>query len=311
MKGPLRLLIHPIFFLRSISAYNLGNLLRDDPSPRGLLYLIGTFVPIMGLWQIKLFYDARYYVGDDLFHEWYEMAVLLSLATAVFHISTTSDLSHPSTSVDAFAYCLSIVAGYTLAIGRWIEIMVAHRRNKPGLYPEAYLASRREIVWILSMWIVFLATAVYAGIRYYGYDNSNYHESASGYYDGGASENATTGHNETSSPGESAHREVAETVDGSSAYSIAAFAADPDDVPIWMLLGGYLFSSVVLDAYRVWLRFEPRELTRMYTVPMNIDYCIHRYGYVQETETAFSSASSYSVPSPFFPHVLVNGRCFS
>jgi hypothetical protein len=54
---------------------NLGNLLREDPTPRGLLYLCGCFLPLMNLWMFKMYFDARYLIqgGNDVFHQCFDM----------------------------------------------------------------------------------------------------------------------------------------------------------------------------------------------------------------------------------------------
>jgi low temperature requirement protein LtrA len=84
------------------AAYNLGNVLREDPTPRGFLYLIAMFLPIMNLWHLKVYYDSRFYLNDDVFHRLYEVLVLVSLASACRSIrpySISNDLKH---NIDLF-----------------------------------------------------------------------------------------------------------------------------------------------------------------------------------------------------------------
>ena len=44
-------------------AYNLGNVLREDPTNQGFLYFCACFLPLIGLWQLKLFWDSRFVNG--------------------------------------------------------------------------------------------------------------------------------------------------------------------------------------------------------------------------------------------------------
>lgn len=39
------------------SAYNLGNIIRYEPTSRGLFYFVGLFSPIMFVWTSKMSYQ--------------------------------------------------------------------------------------------------------------------------------------------------------------------------------------------------------------------------------------------------------------
>ena len=53
-----------MYFMYSTNrAYNLGTMLRYDPTSRGLFYFVACFFPIQQLWQYKMYYDARFYTG--------------------------------------------------------------------------------------------------------------------------------------------------------------------------------------------------------------------------------------------------------
>jgi hypothetical protein len=138
-----------IFCVSWYRAYNLGNQLKADPSPRGLLYLVGAFLPIIGLWLQKLVYDARFYVGDDLSHRFYEVAVFLAIASSILHIRPVSELSHAAETPEMFAFSLSLAVGYFLASGRFVEIFVCQRLGCKGLYPEASAAAVHQLTTYL------------------------------------------------------------------------------------------------------------------------------------------------------------------
>lgn len=104
-------------------AYNLGVLLREDPTWTGLLYLSALFLPLMNVWALKTYYDARFYVSSDYFHRFYEISMILILATAVLHIRPIDKMANVLQHNDLFIYSLMIVLSMVLAMGRGLEIM--------------------------------------------------------------------------------------------------------------------------------------------------------------------------------------------
>jgi hypothetical protein len=106
-------------------AYNLGNVLREDPTKRGLLYLLGCFLPLLNLWHLKMYYDSRYYAGDDVWHRLYEIFTIAAIGTAVVHIRPVALLENPENNVDMFAFCSGLVVANILAAGRLFEVMVS------------------------------------------------------------------------------------------------------------------------------------------------------------------------------------------
>ena len=128
------------------AAYNLGTILKEDPTSRGLLYVVACFVPIMMLWSFKLLYDSRFYVKDDMFHRFYEVAVLLALATAVLHIRPVAIMANPKQEMDSFIFALALVVAYALAMGRYVEIMLCNLwiRQRTGGGDENDIAEERD-----------------------------------------------------------------------------------------------------------------------------------------------------------------------
>lgn len=50
----------------------VSNILVEDPSAKGLLYFLATFLPVMQIWQDKSTYDARFVV-----RRWYRIVLRL------------------------------------------------------------------------------------------------------------------------------------------------------------------------------------------------------------------------------------------
>jgi hypothetical protein len=267
------------------AAYNLGNLLRQAYAAIGLLYAAGLFFPIQNLWAYKMMYDSRYYFADDVWHRGYELAVLMALATAVSNIRSVDILAHAADSIDLFLYALAITIGYALAMGRLIEICACYQwsqssrarsnptkqgnndnseENDNGLYPEAYVACRRDLLGMCGTMVFLVAATIYTGVLYFG--NSDRHSKSDPEYAENIPTNAT------------------ETADDSHRFRWMAESAEheenqekEDHLAIWLLLSAIFINLVwwVVVAVSLTHRSVDRKTI---TVPMNVDYIIHRYG---------------------------------
>ncbi|GKY93844.1 hypothetical protein MPSEU_000351300 [Mayamaea pseudoterrestris] len=248
------------------AAYNLGHLLKADPAPRGLLYLIGCFLPIMGLWATKMLYDCRFFVGNDLWHRLLEICKLVCLATAVWSIRDVAIMSHPSDYPDMFHYCAGVTGALVVVQIRFWEIIVCQLLNKKGLFPEAFYVARRDLIWTGVQLAFYFAATVYAGSMYFGNgaDSSDYEGAASHATNSNATLDAST---------DDHHRSLASEILSTSASAI-------DDTPIILcivgtMLGQVLFSFIVGVFLSPQIRKIPIESI---TVPMHVEYAIHRYG---------------------------------
>jgi hypothetical protein len=217
------------------SAYNLGHLLRGDPTPRGLLYVVGCLLPIMGVWNLKLYYDCRYFVGNDLWHRGLEVAKLVCLATAVLNIRPTSVLSRPAEFPDMFHFCLGVTGAYVVMHVRYLEVLYCQWAGMSGLYPEAFWASRRDLVWTGAQLALYMAATIYAGLSYYGglggSEQYNYGNSSSS--------NATNSSNSLLG-NVTAHRYLAQVTSQTSNY------AAEDDTPIILGIVGNLVGQLLM-----------------------------------------------------------------
>jgi len=113
-------LVSDLFYVAA--AYNLSSIIRESPTPEGLLYFCGCFFAVLWMWLDKMYYDSRFYTLDDVWHRIFEVAVLVVLATAVLHIRPVPFMETPSKYVDMFSFSLACVLGNVLTIVRYIEI---------------------------------------------------------------------------------------------------------------------------------------------------------------------------------------------
>jgi hypothetical protein len=225
---------------------NLGNLLREDPTARGLLYLSGCFLPLMNLWTFKMFFDARYLVqGNDVFHQCYDMTALLALATAALHIRPVTILSNPVNNFDMFVFTISVFLAECLGLGRLLEIALCQRIfHTEGLYPEAFFAVRREALHAMPTVLFYMAAVIYLAVQYnFGHRNDNGgDETAYGaYYSYPSDEYAKEGNTSSTS-----HRSLASDGDKTTASYSDSTTEKQDDVAIWLLLAGFLIFHFVM-----------------------------------------------------------------
>lgn len=159
------------------AAFNIGNILVASPTSIGALYFIGTFVAFMNVWLEKSYYDGRYVVGDDLFHRFFEVAVLLVQSTAVLHIRPVAILSNPHEHVDMFAFSLALLLGSFLNLCRYGETYFVGKGQREVIKH----CSMRDIRHGLLSLVFYLVAAIVAGIKYYSQaESSNEYNSTSG-----------------------------------------------------------------------------------------------------------------------------------
>ena len=203
-------------------AYNLGNVLREDPTSQGLLYVSACFLPLIGLWHLKMYWDSRFVNTGDLFHVLVEVATCVCVASAVQHVRPVAVLTDLENSIDMFALCLSLLIGHVISLGRLMEVALCAKvfRTK-GLYEEAYHATKRDSIWVAIPAAFYLAACVYSGQEYFG-------------------SSETASYEKDSTHDDEYHRNLAGT--SSSFYS----SASNNDIAAWLCLAGALGSQLVL-----------------------------------------------------------------
>lgn len=219
-----------VFFFAS-STDNLGNLLREDPTTRGLIYLCGCFLPLMSLWTFKMYFDARYIVqGNDVFHQCFDMAALLALATAALHIRSVAILSNPVDNVDMFAFAISVCLAEFLCLGRLLEIAICQGCfQTKGLYPEAFFAVRREALYAIPTVLLYVTAVIYLGIQHFS------HHGGGGETAGASQPGDEYAKDGNASLSSTSHRSLA----SGETPSYSDSTENQDDVAIWLLLVGF------------------------------------------------------------------------
>ena len=158
------------------AAYNTGNIIKNSPTWRGLLYFLGTFLPMTDIWQNKLYYEARYIVKDDLYHRLTDTAIVLVVAAAVLHIRPVAVLSDPRGNTEMFVFCLAQLVACLLQFIAEIELYMCAKGDRTAIQKGALRTVQMRILPFLC----FLSAAIVAGYYYYDTDDST--NSGSGSY---------------------------------------------------------------------------------------------------------------------------------
>mmetsp|Transcript_8566 Transcript_8566/g.21436 ORF Transcript_8566/g.21436 Transcript_8566/m.21436 type:complete len:669 (+) Transcript_8566:40-2046(+) len=260
------------------AAYNLGTLIRSDTSSTGILYFVGLFYPIMLVWNTKMYYDSRFCIRhDDMFHKLYEFAVLIALGTAVLYIRPVPILQNPN-NIDLFVYTLCTTICHMLAIGRIIEVLV----NVEG-QPSAKSSAKRDLKYYSLSLVFYLAATIFSGIATDSVGSNGYQsiiDSGSEYNSTSSSSSSSSSYggyqNETKGDDyDGDHRELA----GSTTYTdsdTVSFDPRQQDITVWLLFAGSLSFQVMVGL--MVLRLPKDGSHKSISIPMNIDFCFHRYG---------------------------------
>jgi low temperature requirement protein LtrA len=251
------------------AAYNLGSLLREDPSRRGLLYLTGCFLPILNLWNYKMGFLARFRIPHDVYHRVFEVMYLIPLATAVTHIHHVPILSDPERHLDMFVFCCSITLAGAMYLIVLVEVMISQRMGAKELYPESWYMAQK-LIWISAVpTLLALCATVYTGKMYFDSSKKQaVYNASSGTGDFNGTSNVTG--------------DVPHLRDLASSESHEYNGGAEDDVAIWLLIGSS-FANIATMGFiflgnRWWKPSVPTTDSQKYTVPMNIEFSIHRYG---------------------------------
>ena len=189
------------------AAYNLGHLLREDPTWDGLLYLTATFFSIQSLWMLHLLQDGRFqFATETLYQSVVATVRFLALAWAVLHLRPVPYLSHPEQFNDMFLLCLSIAVCLLLHAMSCLEIMYCqrfltehstvqkeeeeeeqqhasvtthnnnnktHHHKQIGLEPAAFDTAVSTLQIIVIPFVLVLAAVIYSGRKYYSHGGSS------------------------------------------------------------------------------------------------------------------------------------------
>ena len=223
------------FFLNpSNLAKQTSNILVDSPSGQGFLYFLGTFVPLMSMWLDKSFYDAKFVVGDDIFHRLFELVFLVVLATAVLHIRTVDIMSNGAGEVSMFAFCLVILIANILNLARTGELYCFGSgsvvNGRKLMQEECKRVSMMNLPYVMFI----LSATVVAGLEYYGNNSSG----------------SIQKEYPVQSAGNYSHRVLA---GANSSSSAATQEHTSSDLPVWLLLAGYVLRTVIMAVSVIFL----------------------------------------------------------
>ena len=156
--------------------YNLGNILVGDASWFGVLYFLGCYFPVIGLWTQKCYYDSQFTNGDDIFHKIFEIVVLVVLATNVSSIAPVPRMSNPDKYVDMFCFSLSLTGSALLSCARYLECYWLGRGQRKNIKHVSMVVLSYQILPL----ICFVASTIVAGMAFFGnsYNDDNRRELA-------------------------------------------------------------------------------------------------------------------------------------
>lgn len=249
--------------------YNLGGILVEAPSLMENLYFLACIFTLLQLWHEKTFFDARFTYGDDVFHKVTDSIFLLIIAVAVANIAVASKMSRPSAYDNMFIYSLMMFFGTLFSSLRYVETYFFGKGQE------------RNIKWSSRLWIMkmiptmgfYLAATVISGMEYFGkdgdYTNEPYLEK---------DDNSTT--EVEADKNRLLFQVFRELADSSSSASLTTDDCnDINFMPMLLLYVGFASGWLVV-IFGVCFCMKNNEETQKYTIPLNADYAIHRYGEV-------------------------------
>jgi hypothetical protein len=156
------------------------------------------------------------------------------------HIRPVDILSNPTDHVESFALCLSLCVANVFSALRYLEMLLVGYVGQPAMLHSARRDTGHKMLSIIFLW----AASIYTGLKYFGTDHSE---------DYAATDD---------------HRMLAGD-DGGSYEKV-----ETTNIPIYLILAGSASVFVIVSCMMFTLPKDPRP----FTVPMNIDFIIHRYG---------------------------------
>lgn len=276
------------------AAYNLGSLIISFMTPdlwlHGVIYFIGIFGTIFNIWESKVVYDARYTTRDYV-HRLVDVARVFLLSLSVLHIKPLDLMADPR-SAETFGFCLGLFLECLVRIGLQAELITVGRGDVEAIRHH----TKRLLVTRYVPQAVFYGAAVtVAAMQLFnsgGKDDSLIYEAdenaASSLSEYGSGEGYGYSSKWKEEEGDSsktpyddnsesqAHRFLAPSSGGKSEHDFS-----PDwsvtDIPILICFTVYVLDALfTLFREIVWL--PTSENFKSENIPLNIDFCIHRYG---------------------------------
>jgi hypothetical protein len=149
------------------TTYNISDIVVGAPDPTGLLYAAGTFLPVMGIWSQKMFYDARYVTESDFYHRCLNIMRLLILGVAFVHIQPVEQLSNDFEYPAMFTFSLMLVLECILCILLALEL----RLTGVG-QPALKAASMRDVRGQCVSLVFYMAAMILSAVHYFSHDDN-------------------------------------------------------------------------------------------------------------------------------------------
>jgi hypothetical protein len=149
-------------------AYNLANIIVNNPTAEGLLYFVGCFWAVYTMWLEEMYYEARYKITEDFWHLLYHVSFYLVVATAILHVRSVALMSVPSQHVDMFSFSFACVLANGFHIGRYVEVILFGEGE-----PASVVSSRHEICSKVVPTGLYLGATVVSGVAYYQGDEGD------------------------------------------------------------------------------------------------------------------------------------------
>jgi hypothetical protein len=224
----------------------------------------------MQVWNDKCYYDARFVVGDDLYHRLAEIAGLAAVASAVVHIRSVDILSNPSEHVAMFGYCLSMAIVELMVVMRFAEVYYFGIGERSTLQ---HLALREGLALFVGG-LLYLSGAIVAGLEFFGKDDSGVKDHLRGLAEAAAEYSS-------SESGEAASTNIPVLLCLASMLmrltvqtirTVVLFPNDGSHKKFGESAGrSKMFIAVSVDIFLIFFTFS------MQVVPLNVDFFIHRY----------------------------------
>ncbi len=227
------------------AAYNLAHIIKSDPSLLSLLYVVGCFGPIQGIWSNKLLYDARFQTPDDVLHLILEVLYLFIVATAIQNIRPVKYMSEGASNPEMFIFSLAIWISYLHNILKYLEIRLWGVIGQAS----AKYAAVTSILQLLPSFALVTAATIYSAMVLF---TSNDHDDSHAEHIRLLAEETGDYHTDST---------ASETI---------------THVPIILMVVAWLLRLVIMFPMN-YIRGRGSDF-KMYSVPVNIDFIIHRNG---------------------------------
>jgi hypothetical protein len=145
------------------ATYNVSNIVVNAPNRQGLLYAAGTFLPVMGIWNQKTFYDSRYAVEGDVVHRFLEVFIMGVLGVAMSHIRSVSTLSNAAGDPSIFVFSLMMVIDKFFAMTLYLEVYFQGVGQK-----QLKHAAMRDLGFNFIGMFFYSAAMIVSAIEYFG-----------------------------------------------------------------------------------------------------------------------------------------------